>query len=123
MYHDTLTNDADIIPSDDYFDKAETKYIDGISEFCDYIVKNDPKVASVGQSQVQTPVQCPVSHSQSKPMPVVKLPPIPQPDIFSGKPETYPMWKASFKTLVGKHDIDFDEKLYYFKGVYCWWGT
>ena len=113
-YHDTLTDEADIIASDDYFEKAETKYIDGISGVRDYIVKSDPKVVSVSQSQVQSPVQCPASHFQSK-LTSVKLPPVPQPDIFSGKPESYPMWKASFKTLVGKHDIDFDEKMFYLK--------
>ena len=73
-YHDTLTDEADIIASDDYFEKAETKYIDGISGVRDYIVKSDPKVVSVSQSQVQSPVQCPASHSQSK-LTSVKLPP------------------------------------------------
>ena len=58
-----------------WFDKVETKYTDGISGIRDYIVNSDPKVVSIGQSQVQTSVQCPVSHSISKPMSAVKLPP------------------------------------------------
>ena len=39
-YHDTLTDEADIIASDDYFEKAETKYIDGISGVRDYMLVN-----------------------------------------------------------------------------------
>ena len=51
----------------------------------------------------------------AKPATVAKLPRAPNPDVFSGHPEAYPMWKASFNTLIGKHEIGHDEKMFYLK--------
>lgn len=52
---------------------------------------------------------------EGKSVSYLKLPPVPQPDVFCGKPKTYPMWMTSFNTLVGKHNIGYDEKMFYLK--------
>ena len=44
---------------------------------------------------------------------VLKLPSVPKPEVFVGDSESYPMWRAAFNTLVDKHEIDFDAKMYY----------
>lgn len=45
----------------------------------------------------------------------MKLPNAPHPEVFTGSPEVFSMWKAAFHTLVGKYEIGFDEKMYYLK--------
>ncbi|KAK3891104.1 hypothetical protein Pcinc_004973 [Petrolisthes cinctipes] len=104
-YHDTITDEVDIIASDKYFEEVECNYISGLQGVREYIQMGpdnfDPSVTNYSAS--------------SKSMSYIKMPPPPQPDVFSGKPESYPMWKASFNTLVGKHNIGYDEKMFYLK--------
>ena len=46
----------------------------------------------------------------------IKLPPAPQPDMFSGdKPELFPLWEASFLALIDSHKLECEEKMYYLK--------
>ena len=84
--------------------EVESNYIDSLQGVREYIKS--------GPSSDSTRV---TNHIQSRnSVSYVKLPRVPQPDVFSGKPETYLMWKASFSTLVGKH-IGYDEKMFYLK--------
>lgn len=106
QYHDSLTEESDMLASDKYFEEVECKYIDGLKDVREYISqkRSSSSVSQAGASGTETNL---VSY--------VKLPPVPQPDVFSGKPESYPMWKASFNTLVGKHNIGYAEKMFYLK--------
>ncbi len=79
--------------SDKYFNDVECNYIDDLQGVREYIKSGSTDDATFNGNDV--PERSSVSY--------VKLPPVPQPDVFCGKPETYPMWKASFNTLVGKH--------------------
>ena len=106
-YHETIQDEADIIDSDKYFDDVEENYtavLIDIKAYINHDVSN--KAIAADTVQIKTP---------AKPASVAKLPRAPNPDVFSGHPESYPMWKASFNTLIGKHDIGHDEKMFYLK--------
>lgn len=110
-YSARLQDEADIVASDKYFSDVECSYINGLQGVRDYI-----KSGSKDSTPPNPPHTPPTPPSQLPGgVSYVKLPPVPQPDVFSGKPETYPMWKASFNTLVGKHNIGYDEKMFYLK--------
>ena len=104
-YHETLETETDIIASDKYFEDVESNYINGLNSVREYI-KNDDNPSSVHVKPVTS------TQTDSQAVSVVKLPPAPHPDVFFGKSESYPMWMASFKSLVGKHNIGYDEKMY-----------
>ena len=112
-YHDLLTDDSDILASDKYFCEVECSYIDGLKGVRDYI-RSGPELGA-SQSANHDGTQQTLRPAEGKSVSYVKLPPVPQPDVFRGNPETYPMWKASFNTLVGKHNIGYDEKMFYLK--------
>ena len=107
-YHETLETETDIIASDKYFEDMESNCINGLNSVREYI-KNDDNPSSVHVKPVTS------TQTDSQAVSFVKLPPAPHPDVFSGKSESYPMWMASFKSLVGKHNIGYDEKMYYLK--------
>ena len=89
-YHDTIEVESEIITSDKYFDAVELSYIEGLQGVREYIQR--------GSKVSEQPVL--ETQDSSKSVSIVKLPPVPQPDVFSGKSELYPMWKASFNSLV-----------------------
>lgn len=111
-YHATLTEAVELTASDTYFQEVEKYYIEVMDKSRLYTFNTKPLV-------VQSTV--PISQSNSSAGPTgsrlvsVKLPPAPQPDVFTGTHEVYPLWKASFKALIGKHDIGYDEKMYYLR--------
>ena len=107
-YHETLETETDIIASDKYFEDVESNYINGLNGVREYI-KNEDNPSSVHVKPVTS------TQTDSQAVSFVKLPPAPHPDVFSGKSESYPMWMASFKSLVGKHNIGYDGKMYYLK--------
>ena len=103
MYHNTLTVDDDIVKSNTYFLDCESNYTKIMSTIRSFIeFRSKPSNSSPQYEPFQ---------SKS----ILNLPPTPTPDVFNGKPETYPLWRASFNTLVGKHGIGYDEKMFYLK--------
>ena len=104
MYNSSLkgseTEVADLETSDRYFHDVQKVYIQHMNMARQFL---EGATAGGAKSSVSS-----ASYT-------VKLPPAPQPDVFTGRPESYPMWLASFNTLVGKHNIGGDEKMYYLK--------
>ena len=101
-YHATLTDSAHIEASSENFDEVQDKYADTLT-----IVKSYLKAAEVlPVTPIPSTPPCP---------PVLRLPPAPQPQVFSGDPERYPMWKASFSTLVERPDLALsgEHKMFY----------
>ncbi len=45
----------------------------------------------------------------------LKLPPPPQPDVFTGSSEAFPLWKASFKTLIDAQHIEPEQKMFFLR--------
>ena len=66
------------------------------------------------RSEVTTPAP-----SQPESRPIIRqpfaLPPAPQPEVFSGSPQHYPMWKASFSTLIERGELGLtgEQKMFY----------
>ena len=96
-YHGLLSEEEDIAASDLYFDEIEQSYTERLTH-----ARSNLKAAAPSASLEKIPTKQYVTS---------KLPPTPKPDVFDGNPELYPLWKASFETLVGKHDIADDEKM------------
>ena len=74
---------------DEYFQEVQDKYIKTLSEVNVYL-KSQNK---------------PISEAGCLPPSSVRLPPAPQPQVFDGNPENYPIWKAAFSTLIDRKDI------------------
>ena len=90
-YHEKLTDETAMLDSEKYFEEVESNYIASLKNVLEYIQHNS-KVTHMG------PLQGGKTTSDGNHVSYVKLPPVPQPDVFSGKSEMYPMWKASFNT-------------------------
>ena len=100
-YHGLLSEEEDIAASDLYFDEIEQSYTERLTH-----ARSNLKAAAPSASLEKIPTKQYVTS---------KLPPTPKPDVFDGNPELYPLWKASFETLVGKHDIADDEKMFFLR--------
>ena len=97
------------------FDSAHDKYSEGLKE--EDLTANDLYYDNVlGEYTAHmTDVRSFLSSKEFIATPLGKLPPAPEPDTFTGNPEMYPLWKASFNTLVGKHSISSDKKMFYLR--------
>ena len=113
QYHMKLTEVADIIASDSYFEQVEDDYVAAMLLASNYVAFRPGQ--SPANPSVPSVLTQPAQSTSSAGL-YVKLPALPKPDVFSGSPLLYPMWKASFDSLIGNHDrIGFDQKLYFLK--------
>ena len=103
-HHSSLKIDSEIIASNVYFEEVQNKYVDVLTS-----VKAFLKAAEM------SPVTPPVTGAPPPCSQALRLPPAPQPQIFSGNPEGYPMWKASFATLIERRDLALsgEQKMFY----------
>ena len=106
VHHESL-RDNQKSSSKDYLRKVEDCYISCLKE-CNMYQK---------ASQTSSPVVIkPENDARDSKDLRIKLPPAPQPEIFSGeKPELFPIWEASFLALIDSHNLDHSEKMYYLK--------
>ena len=102
-YHATLKDEEQIEASSERFDEVQDKYVDTLTSVKSYL--KAAEVLPVTPTPI-TPPPCPQA---------LRLPPAPQPQVFSGDPERYPMWKASFGTLVERPDLALsgEHKMFY----------
>ena len=107
-HHDSL-RDNQKSSSKDYIRKVEDSYITCLKECNQY------QKAST-QSSSSVPVVIKSENVDASRDLRIKLPPAPQPDVFSGdKPELFPLWEASFLALIDSHKLECEEKMYYLK--------
>ena len=105
-HHETLQT-RQKSTSKDYYRKVEDLYIITLKE-CNEYQKEAPGLSN-------TPVIIKTEGTSSRDL-HVKLPPAPQPDQFSGeRPELFPLWEASFLSLIDAHNLGPSEKMYYLK--------
>ena len=86
---------------DSYFEEVQSKYVETLTKVNAFL--NAP------------PTSTPSESSSSSVPSGFRLPPAPQPQVFDGNPEAYPMWKASFSTLIDRTDIALsgEQKMFY----------
>ena len=95
-YHSTLDQDDLIEESSEYFESFLRTYTVAMQEFRDFIRSSENTNTSnnsIGSSHTRVPV-------------------LPEPEIFSGSPIDYPLWKSSFEALVHNTEITAEQKMF-----------
>ena len=103
-YHSSLKAASDIFASEEYFEEVQSKYVNVLTSVRAFLRAADE--SPVVPSASGAPPPC----SQA-----LRLPPAPQPQVFDGDPENFPMWKAAFATLIERKDLSLsgEQKMFY----------
>ena len=93
-----LEKPIDIEANEELYDGVQDSYVATLNEVRAY------QKSSVVAETVTSPKLSPLS-----------LPPAPQPQVFDGDPERFPMWHAAFSTLIDRPDLQLsgEQKMFY----------
>ena len=95
-YHSSLNQDDLIEDSNEYFDSFLKIYTAAMQELRIFIKASENKNVSNNNTNS-------LSH---------RTPVLPEPEIFSGSPIDYPLWKSSFEALVHNTEITAEQKMF-----------
>ena len=83
---------------DSYFEQVQDKYVNTLNEV-NVFLRSKQAPASEGSS--------------------FRLPPAPQPQVFDGNSEHYPMWRAAFSTLIDQLEVWLAQQHYSLYTFFC----